>query len=351
MRERDNAGVGVLLHVLPRLLKAEARGDAVEVTHNSRRYLLRPFWIGEGYPQDVERIMGKIVNAPVEPHPVITAKRLSPGAVSMLHEAGCSWADAAGHAEIMHPDGIFVSRARPTPLPDQATSGLTWSRSAYQIAEYLLSRRVRYPAMRNAGGVDRVAQVAEATGLSTAQVSRVLRKFDDEGYTSKFGAERGPHAARAWEDASRLLSDWAGHFSRSARLGPRAEIHVLSRDPLDWIRLIDTRLQGERWAASGWVAAQELAPFVTSTPDLLVYVPDDHFEQSVQRMLADSDVTAVERGGRIHVRPATTHVFEFVEVYERTRVVSPVRAYADLLRIGGRGAEAAEHLREVAIEF
>lgn len=227
---------------------------------------------------------------------------------------------------------------------------MTWSRSAEIVAEYILSRRAQ-SHLGAVGGVDRVAHIAEATGVSNAQASKVLIMLDDEGFTAKFGPERGPTSAREYRDASGLLSEWAGHYTRAARKERRVELHVPWRDHGQSIGLAENMLHGIRWAVSGWAAAEVIAPFANQVPDLMVYVPDEDFDRATKRLKDTPDVTEVDRGGRIHLRAVGKYVFEFKHTEAFTPTVSPVRVYADLIGIGDRGAEAAEHLREVAIGF
>ncbi|MCC6270465.1 MAG: hypothetical protein IT190_04255 [Microbacteriaceae bacterium] len=282
--------------------------------------------------------------------PVVTARRLSPGAKELLNERGIAWADAAGFAEIADPSGLYVSRLRPKPLPQSVTSGMTWSRTAETIVEFILSRRAQMQSGA-ANGIDRVAYIAEATNVSTAQVSKVLIMLDEEGYTAKFGPERGPTSVRELRDASRLLSDWAGHYKRATRRVRRVELHVPWRSHSQSIGLADNTLVGHQWAVSGWVAADAIASFTTHVPDLTLYAPEDDFELVLERLTSDPDVTEVDHGGRIHLRAAGRYLFEFTRMVEGVATVSPVRVYADLIRSGDRGVEAAEHLREVAIGF
>ncbi|WP_188744807.1 type IV toxin-antitoxin system AbiEi family antitoxin [Agromyces bauzanensis] len=284
---------------------------------------------------------------------VVTARRMSPGAVRLLVQRNLSWADANGHADISVPPGLFISRLKPRPLARQAVTAITWSPSTEAVAEFVLCRSVQPPVglTDTWNGVDRIAQIAEATHVSQGQVAKVLVALDEEGYTAKVGPERGPTAARELRERGRLLSDWAGHYARSARKERRVDLHLMSRDPRGWTELAARKLGRLPWAVSGWVGADTIAPFATSVPDMILYVPVDGFEQALDRLTDDQEVSPVERGGRIHLRSAAHYVFDFTTKSAGETVASPVRVYADLLRAGGRGVEAAEHLREVAIGF
>ncbi len=349
----ENPGVGVLMHVMPVGLAPKPSDDGVWVSNEGRQCYFQSVWAGEGFPLDVRRALDSIHSMAPNGTPVVTARRMSVGAIDELTKAGMSWADAAGYATITDLSGLYIARLRPAPMPSRETMRITWSPSVDAIAEYVLSQRAKVAVLADVPGfgVERVGRIAGAVGTSAAQAARVLVSFDEEGYTAKFGPERGPNSMREWRNPSRLLSDWAGHSSRGVRKEQRAELHVLDRDPAAWDRLVAGRLQGMRWATSGWVAADVIAPYATTLPDMTLYVAEADFDAALERLTVDSEVSEVERGGRIHLRSAADPVLTFIQTVGGRPVVSPIRVYADLLRIGGRGAEAAEHLREVRIGF
>lgn len=348
----ENLSTAIVRNVIPSGMRPESAPGGVTVLNDGRPTALRAIWAGEGFPADVTRVLDSLKSDGDSSVPVITARRMSPGAIQLLRERGVAWADADGQAEIATPGGLHIYRLKPKRLLHQ-TTGISWSRSSQAVAEYVLSRRVTPPPGQVGGGngVDRVAQIAEATGLSQGQVAKVLVSFDEEDYTAKSGAERGPTSARELREPGRLLSDWTGHFARTSRKDRRAELHTLSRDPHTWIGLVESCLASVDWAASGWVAADAVAPFATSIPDLLIYVRDDDFEDARASLTSHDDIAEVDRGARIHLRTAPPHVLAVRDAKAGLPVASSVRIYADLVREGGRGAEAAEHLREVSIGF
>lgn len=349
----NNPGLAVLMNVVPPTMKPIEGLDVVAITHTGTTTRLVPEWVGEGFPADVRPLLDRFGQGAEDGTTVVTARRMSPGAIKLLAEHHVSWADAAGHAEITTDSGVSISRQKPRPLPRRALTRMNWSPSAAHVVEYVLSRqlddRTPPPAMRNS--IDRISTIAEATHISPGQVAKVLLMLDDEGYTAKFGPERGPTSWRELKERGRLLSDWAAWYRRAARNEVRAELHVLSRDPDDWRRLVAGELTGVPWVVSGWLGADAIAPFTTSVPDMVVYVPDDEFHDSVQRLTRDHEVSVVEQGGRIHLRSAPRFIFDVSRANEDLPLASPVRVYADLLRSGGRGIDAAERLREVAIGF
>jgi hypothetical protein len=58
------------------------------------------------------------------------------------------------------------------------------------------------------------------------------------------------------------------------------------------------------------------------------------------------DGKIVEKGHRIEIREVPTSMAVKGPVIDEIQVALPVRVYADLRAVGGRSAEAAQHLRE-----
>jgi hypothetical protein len=99
------------------------------------------------------------------------------------------------------------------------------------------------------------------------------------------------------------------------------------------------------------VAADRIAPYLTSVPTVDIYVPMGALSHAVDELALHPEVVEVESGGRVRVHPADPYLFRLTQELSGVRTVSPVRVYADLLRGRGRSREAGEYLREVAIGF
>ena len=54
-----------------------------------------------------------------------------------------------------------------------------------------------------------VAELAEESDWSVAQAAKVLKAFDDQGWTVKQGTSRGPGAHRRLVDADGMLAAWS----------------------------------------------------------------------------------------------------------------------------------------------
>lgn len=351
VRTRQNDPVVTLLRVLPDELQPRQEGELVRVAVDDDLQFFRPLWVGEGLPADARRGRSEISHRFDVPHavvPVVVARRISPGAREVLEPEGISWADASGRARIVVPGRLYLTRLEP--IRADARRGFAWSTAAAAIAETVLcgaagEYRPHLP-------IGRVIEIAAQSEVSAAHAARVLRQFDEQGYTVKTGAERGSTATRELRDPGRMLSDWAGNYVAAGGAGTGIEFHVPWRDATQSVALLGKALAGIDWAATSEVAADRLEPFLTSLPGLEAYVPHRSFSEARARLAAHPDATEVEAGGRIHLFPADPQVFKLAkEESDGLRLASPVRVYADLLRHGGRSAEAAEQLRETRIGF
>lgn len=349
MRSRENQAVNTVLRAIPPDFKAEGGVDAVRVSRGTNVWILQPVWAGEGLPADVRRVSRMLSQATTAATaiPVITARRMSQGAREILGEERLSWADASGRAQIVVPGEVYITRL--DPIPADAGRLFSWSAAAHAVAETLLTWRVR----RGGGAQDsigRVATIADAAGVSVPHAARVLRQFDEQGYTAKTGAERGSSAARELRDPGRMLSDWAGHYAISSS-APAAEFHVPWREHEQTFSTLAASLAILDWALTGIAAADRLAPYLTSVPTVDVYVSFDALQEARRHLSSQSDVVEVEHGGRIRIFTESEYLFRLSDDQQALPVASPIRVYGDLLRQRGRAAEAAEYLRETAIGF
>jgi hypothetical protein len=348
---RENStSVSTLLRAIPEELRPEWDGLTVRIVHGQAEWTFRPVWVGEGLPADAKRGRDEIahgIGAPPDAIPVVTARRISPGAREILESASLSWADASGRAHIDVPGRLYIARFEP--IRADAGREFKWSAAADAIAETLLTWRVHQPG-EEAMPVAKVTEVAQTADVSLAHAARVLRHFDEQRYTAKTGAERGRSATRELREPGRMLSDWAGHHAASAWPGG-VEFHVPWREPQQTVSMLAEVLSGEEWALTGEVAADRIAPYLTSVPTVDIYVPMGALSHAVDELALHPEAVEVESGGRVRIHPADPYLFRLTQEVRGVRTVSPVRVYADLLRGRGRSREAGEYLREVAIGF
>lgn len=312
---------------------------AVQVGDGVRR--LEVIWVGQGWPSDLEVLAD--VPVPWPRQLVVAARRFSPGALERLGELDANWADETGRAYIEGPKGLLVVREPPSGKPREEKRGFRWSPSAEQVGEFLLTR---------SQGVINARQVAELTGWSHAQVSNVLRRFDEEGWTKKSGASRGRYSTRTLVEPGALLEVWAAFAGSAGREGVLA--HRVLREPIAFLRAeLAPALSGSvAWACSGWVGLELAAPFATAVAVLQVYVEEAALiDGRLSELMAKLRLREVDEGARVEFRAAEPALLALAREARGLPIVSGPRLYADLRVLGGRGEEAAQHVREELIGF
>ena len=83
---------------------SDSGADLVIRTRDGREIEIEVKWAGEGWPQDVRRVVATVGEQWPE-NVVLLARSLSPGAIEWLRERGANWADEAGQARIIGPAG------------------------------------------------------------------------------------------------------------------------------------------------------------------------------------------------------------------------------------------------------
>ncbi len=319
---------------------SDSGADFVVRTRDGRTIALQAKWAGEGWPQDVRRATAKVSKRwPADL--VLLAHRFSPGAIEWLRERGANWADEAGQARILGLDGLVVIR-EPAQLPrESASRAFRWSKSAITVAEAILAREDR-PL--------RVAELADESNWSDAQAAKVLKAFDDQGWTAKQGTARGPGAYRALIDADGMLAAWSAAVADPpcpTRIAHRATKDVMALLGKDLAPVLDRSVG---WALSGWAGLELAAPFATTTPSLHLYIDDADFAGPLSNAIGEAGLREVDEGGRVTFWAADSRVIDLAQRIGGFPVVSTPRLFADLSSFGGRGGDAADHVKEQLID-
>ena len=324
---------------------AEGRDGRCEVivSVGGADHRLELVWAGEGWPADVNEILAGIP-LPWPRWLVVAGRRFSPGALDLLRARDANWVDETARARIEGPDGLLVIRDGERKIDEAGQRRFRWSRSSIDIAELLLTQ----PNPRiNA------VEIAEQLGWSHAQTTSVLRRFDSEGWTAKLGAGRGLTGVRRLAAAAGLLDAWAAHLGGGC-VRERVLAHRVLRDPMMFLRdeLAPVLTDAMVWAASGWAGLEVAAPFVTAVPVLQIYVPAEASTDGRLRATMQAvGLREVDDGARVEFWTASATVLSLSSTVAGVPVVSAPRLYADLRALGGRGEEAAQHVREELIGF
>jgi len=321
---------GVRVFVVPRADGSPTFDVTVQTGAADHRFLAG--WAGKGWPADVEELVR--ASPGVE---IAVAAEFSHNARVLLDQRGIGWIDESGLASITRPSGLIISR-EPIRESVMSPSPIKWSRSTLAVAEAALS-----------GVTPTVESIEEATGLSRHATAIGLAQLERLGLLARPTARRGPKSGRQIVD----YADFLDNYSKVA-IERRSRQKVLRFHRL-WEGNAVATLRTEiapalstlehHWAVTGTAASQLIAPYLSDVTTLDLYV-DPELMSNTQELELRLGARIVQRGQVIEVRELPTLMSEKGPVLDSISVALPVRVYADLLGIGGRSAEAAQHLRE-----
>lgn len=314
-------------------------------TADGHTYQLELLWAGEGWPSDLRRALTQVPEGDWPRNVAVVARSLSPGALDLLEARDANWLDQEGRARLVVPPGLLVYRDTP---PDGVASrppAFKWSRSAAQLAEYILDLPVDQPL--------KTGDLAEATAWSPGRVSTVLQAFDSLEWTAPKGARSGPGAWRRLVNPGAMLDSWAANIGQETHKKRLA--HVATRNLL---RFTENELRTNlgwddkrTWALTTWAGLELVAPFATAIPAIHIYLASDRFRSEIDQIMRDGGLREVDEGARFEFWEADFPLLTQQGQPSLTPVVATPRLYADLLALSARGADAAQHLRETRLDF
>lgn len=299
-------------------------------------------WVGRGWPADLEQVLTSLPDRWPR-QLVLVGQRFSPGAIEQLTQRRANWLDETGAARIETNSGLLVFRE-----PDESAAergmphGFRWASSSLEIAEWLLAEPPREAF--------NAREFADRSGWSYAQTTKVLRQLSERGWVKKTGGSRGVGSGWQLADAAGLLEAWTTYVvsHRPETVGA----HRVLRDPMQFARTELTQaLSPEmQWALSGWAGLELAAPFVTAVPVIQVAVVTDALvDGRLREVMRSLGLREVKEGARIEFLALSKFSLSLSREFHRLPVVSPPRLYADLRALGGRGEEAADHVRQELI--
>lgn len=261
---------------------------------------------------------------------LLVAASLSETLVNRCRERGVSCLDLNGRLWV-RADGILVDRYpdavrrfRPaTPIPD------VFQPKSSRLARALLSQPDREWTQTELG---------ERTGLSPGLVSRLVRHLVSEGLLGQQG-----RCLRLAQPKG-LLDAWAARDDWSKRTTVR-QYSLLEADPEKVAqRLVETFAETTPLVFTQWFAANLRQPY-TVPPVVTAYVSAPPAEKWVQALRA----RPVSEGGTLWLAvPNDAGVFRETQRVGRFTLACDAQIYLDLLRVGLRGPDQANALREWA---
>jgi hypothetical protein len=321
----------------------DARADAVMELPTGPSLPLRLRWAGLGFPRDVERALLGVEDDTGTPI-VVAGRSLSPGAKELLARRHVSWVTETGAARL-HLGSVFVERdeTRSSPPLEHLGDRPRWTPAIAAVAETILTTH----AQSGDEIVPSTTLLATHSARSLGSVTAALQEFDRMRWTTPPTVSRGPTARRRIADATSMLDSWAGWTAEHARA---VRYHSAHRQPDQTARAIREAFS-DAAAFGGRFAADRIAPYSSDVRTLRCYVDVDLDVADRDARLSAAGLTRSDESRRVEVVEGTRSVMSMVTEHRAIRIVSPVRVFADLLHDGVRGADAAAHLREVALRF
>jgi hypothetical protein len=256
--------------------------------------------------------------------PLLVVPYMSPASALAAEEAGISWLDLSGNAHIRHQNLYVNVRGHPNLYRSPGRPSSPFAPKSARVARTLLVEPERWWRQKD---------LVKATGLNDGNVSRIVRRLDEELLLERRGRELRPRDPRL------LIDAWAEDY--------RFDQHDILRGHMtgsgvDLARTLAERLSmaGLHHAFTGLPAAwaiDHFAQFRLSS----VYVDGDPHDIA-ERL----EIRVGPRGANVQLIAPNDHgVFYGEESRDSLNCVSAVQAYLDLLHLPERAEDAARHLR------
>jgi len=266
--------------------------------------------------------------------PVFIAPYLSPEARALCKEYGVGYLDFEGNCRLVF-EGVFIERSVPSkPKAEQRDLKSLFKPKAARVLRKML---------RDPDRAWRVAELAEAAGVSLGHVSNVRKGLLDKEWAAD--AEEGTFL----KDPEALLDSWREQYEPPAgkRTGFYTTLHGSALEEAMREALAHTNEKGAAMLAS-FSAAKWLAPYAR-TGSAYLYVDED----SVAALEDSLKLAPASKGENVFItRLKDPGLFD-----DRSEPVPgifctcPVQTYLDLSAAGERGREAAEHLRRELLSW
>ena len=256
--------------------------------------------------------------------PVVVVPYMGPSARAWARNAGISWADLSGNADI-HAPGLHIHvGGHPNRFATAGRPSHAFSPRYARVSRVLLVDPDRWW---------RQVELATEAELTQGAVSKVVRRLAEDDLV-----ERNADGAVRARAPSLLLDSWAQHHRFAGHDVRR--FHAVGRSGPDVLRQLTKRFATTptQWAATGLAAAWQYtahADFRLTT----IYV--DRYPTDLEAL----GLREVERGENVWlVGPRDEGVF-YGKREQGCWCVHPVQVYLDLIGHPERAAEAAADLR------
>lgn len=256
--------------------------------------------------------------------PVLVVPFMSRAGAETADRMRLNWIDLSGNAHVRAANLHVWVRGRPNELGSRGRPSSPFAPKSARVTRTLLLDPGRWWVQKD---------LAAVTGLDDGNVSRIVRRLDDEFLLERRGRELCPR------DPDLLLDAWAQDYRFD---GHDILPGHLSGSGVELARVLAERLESLniQHAFTGLPAAWVMDQFARFRL-VTVYVDGDPRE-AAERL----GVRRAAKGANLQlVGPNDVGVFSGEHDHGGLRCVAPVQVYLDLLQLPERATEAAQHLR------
>lgn len=275
----------------------------------------------------INSVLRRLVDRP-NTYALIAAPYISEGVGTLCREEGVGYLDLAGNCFISAPGLHIVVSGRPRPASAPREPRTLFAPKSSRVLRTLFA----FPKRRW-----RLAELAQAAGVSLGQVANVKKALEDKEWarTTKDGllVTKPELILRAW--AAALTQTDRAEF-RFFTLADSAEVEKgITEYCLD---------AGLPCAFTAFSAGYRMAPMVNSAR-VTAYLLGD-----LQPLIPRLGLKKADDGANVVLLvPKDNCVLLYSSNSEGIPIVSPVQAYLDLSTIRGRGREAADAIMQRVI--
>lgn len=256
--------------------------------------------------------------------PILVVPFMSKAGAETADRRGLNWLDLSGNAHIRD-EGLYVRvQGQPDRLRAAGRPSSPFASKSARITRTLLLDPARWWRQKD---------LADTTGLDDGNVSRIVRRLDDEALLQRRERELRPR------DPGLLLDAWAQDYRFDRH---QAVFGHLSGGGMEIARELDERLVDATvvHAFTGLPAAWAMSHFATFRLTS-VYVEGDPYS-----IAEGAEMRLGEKGANVQLLgPDDDGVFAGGKKFDGLPCVAPVQAYLDLLSLPERSREAADRLR------
>jgi hypothetical protein len=321
--------------LLPERLSRESRADftvSIRLTAPAKRRLVCEVK-SSGQPRIAREAClsrREFVRQEQSAYPIFIAPYISPAAAEVCEKYNAGYLDFAGNCRLAF-DSVFIQKEQ-FPNPTAATRDLRslYSPKAERVLRVLLASGPR---------MWRIQALADAAQVSLGQVASVKKLLADREWIESGPTGFGPVQSAALP----LLTEWVQAY-RPER-NSSSEFYSIKPIPEVEAKLAEfARSEKKQLAFTAFSGAARLAPAV-------------RYQRATTYVSGDIDVLAeklalkrVDSGANVTlIEPYDDGVFFGTRELAGAPVVSPIQIYLDLMRIKGRGEEAAAAILEEVI--